>query len=96
MTNEVAELIQALHDGKIELDEVARRFKERRWPQYPGSDPKNYTELAMSAAKDPEPYIAGSYDDVALAYHQGQLTDSQYTVLVDSIAESRRIHDEID
>ena len=50
-------------------------------------------ELAAAELEDPEPYIPGSYDDVAAAYHGGRLTDEQYAVLSEAIAEAQRAED---
>jgi len=46
--------------------------------------------MAAAELEDPEPYIPGSYDDVVAAYDRGRLTDVQYQILVDAIAEARR------
>ena len=31
--SEVTDLLTALRDGSMSLDEVAQRFRERRWPR---------------------------------------------------------------
>lgn len=92
----MTDLLQALHEGRIGLDEVVERFKARQWPRSQSPEPNSYDELSASASKDPDPYVAGSYDDVAAAYHQGQLTDDQYTTLISAIAESKRLEAESD
>ena len=33
MTSEVSEMIKALRDGTMTLDQVAQRFRERKWPR---------------------------------------------------------------
>jgi hypothetical protein len=93
MSNEVSDLLDALYRGDITLDEVARKFRERRWPRRRRPEPASYLELAARELEDPDPYIPGSYDDVAAAYHIGHLTDTQYDVLTDAIAESKRAED---
>jgi hypothetical protein len=49
--------------------------------------------MAKSEMQDPDPYVPGSSDDVAAAYHRGQLTDDQYAVLISAIAESKSAED---
>ena len=96
MTNEVTDLLEALHDGTMTVEEVARRFRERTWPRRRRTPPTSYMEMAAAELQDPDPYIPGSYDDVAAAYHRGRLTDDQYGVLVEAIAESKRAEDAAD
>jgi hypothetical protein len=93
MTNEVEELLNALHEGNLTLEEVAQRFRDRRWPRRRRQEPNTYLELAAREMEDPDPYIPGSYDDVAAAYHRGQLTDAQYSVLTEAMAASKRAED---
>jgi hypothetical protein len=92
MSNEVTDLLNAFRDGTISLDDVARRFRERSWPR-PKPPPASYLELAIEAQQDPEPYVPGSYDDVAAAYHRGDLTNEQYGVLAQAIADSVNAED---
>ena|SRR5215472_16039071 len=90
MSNEIADLLNALHNGSMTLDEVAERFRHRSWPHGVDPRPSSYLEMAAAELEDPEPYIPGSYDDVVAAYDRGRLTDVQYQILVDAIAEARR------
>jgi hypothetical protein len=93
MTTEVKELIAALQDGTLSLDEVAQRFRQRSWPRRATPLPTTYLELATAAQKDPEPYVPGSFDDVDAVYNQGKITDDQYDVLAQAMAESMRAED---
>lgn len=93
MSNEVNDLLNALRDGTISLDDVARQFRERSWPRRKPR-PATYIELAIKAQQDPEPYIANSYDDVAAAFHRGDLSREQYGVLAQAIADSMKAEDE--
>jgi hypothetical protein len=79
MTSEVTELIAALKDGSMSLDEVARRFRERSWPRRRKPAPATYLEMAAAAQEDPEPDVAGSFDDVDAAYERGDLSDDGTT-----------------
>src|SRR5215472_16543267 len=90
MTSEVSELIKALSDGAMTLDEVAQRFRERKWPRRRRTPPATYLEMAARAQEDPESYDPDSFDDVTAAYHRGELSDSQYDILAEAMADSKR------
>jgi hypothetical protein len=94
MTSEVMELIAALRDGSMSLDEVASRFRERSWPRRRKAAPATYLEMAAAAQEDPTTYVPGSFDDVTAAYHRGDLSDEQYEALADAMAESKRAEDQ--
>src|SRR5580692_2420265 len=93
MSNEVADLLAALRNGTMTTAEVAKRFSERTWPRQQQSEPGSYLEMASREMQDPEPYVSGSYDDVAAAYHRSELSDEQYAVLIEPIAQSKRTED---
>ena len=90
MTNEVVDLLQALRDGAISLEDLAQRFRERTWPPTMPAPPASYLELAERALEDPRPDVPGSFDDVVAAYDRGELTRDQYRVLADAAADSIR------
>jgi len=94
VTSEVADLIRALRDGSMTLEEVARRFRERRWPRRPRQQSASYEEMAARALDDPDPYEPGSFDDVSAAFHRGDLSLEEYRVLSDAVAESKRAEDQ--
>jgi hypothetical protein len=94
VNNEVTDLLDALHDGSMTIDEVAQRFRQRSWPRRQQPLPSSYAEMARLDAQDPGHYVPGSYDDVAAAYHRGQLTDTEYTILVNAITDSKSAEDE--
>lgn len=93
MTTEVTDLLNALSGGTMSLDEVAQRFRDRSWPRRAKPLPTTYLELAAAAQDDPDPYVPGSFDDVDAAYYQGKITDDQYEVLAEAMAESMRAED---
>lgn len=93
MTTEVTDLIVALRNGTVSLEDVAQRFRERTWPRRRTALPTTYTELAASAQRDPEPDIPGSFDEVDAAYQQGKLSDDEYDVLASAMSESLRAED---
>jgi hypothetical protein len=88
MTNEVKDLIAALRDGSLSLEEVAQRFRERTWPRTAPPRPTSYLEMAAAANRDPEPDVPGSFDEVVGAYDRGEITHAQYRVLAQAVAES--------
>ena len=88
MTDEVNDLLKALRDGRMTLEEVAERFRQRKWPR-PEPQPATYSELAKAELADPEPLVPGSFDDVTLAYHKGDLSDQEYEVLAAAMARSK-------
>jgi hypothetical protein len=94
MSNQVAALLSALRDGTVSVEEVASRFRELSWPRRDERRPASYIELAIQALQDPEPYIPGSYDDVAAAFHRGDLSLDQFDLLSEAIAESMRAEDQ--
>jgi hypothetical protein len=93
MTSEIDELIESLRNGTLSLDEVAQRFRERSWPRRRTPAPESYLELATAAQQDPDLYVAGSFDDVAAAHQDGRITDAEYAVLSEAVAESKRAED---
>jgi hypothetical protein len=93
MTSEVSDLIKALRDGTMTLEQVAERFRDRRWPRRRRSPPASYQEMAMRSLEDPEPYVPGSFDDVTDAYDRGELSDHEYDTLAEAMAESLRAED---
>jgi hypothetical protein len=94
MTSEVTDLLHALRDGTMSLDEVSQRFRERSWPRRRKHAPATYLEMATAAQQDPEPYLPGSFDDVTAAYQLGELTGEQYDALAKATAESLRAEDQ--
>lgn len=94
ITTEVTELIAALRNGSLSLDEVAQRFRERTWPRTRKPSPASYIEMVAAAQDDPEPYVPGSFDELAAAYRRGELTRPQYRTLAEAVAESLRAEDQ--
>jgi hypothetical protein len=93
MTSEVSDLIKALRDGTMTLDQVAQKFRERTWPRRRWDPPASYLEMAARAQEDPEPHVPGSFDDVTDAYDRGELSRHEYRVLSEAVADSKRAED---
>jgi hypothetical protein len=49
--------------------------------------------MAAAAQEDPEPDVAGTFDDVDAAYERGDLSDDQYDTLAKAMAEALRAED---
>jgi hypothetical protein len=94
ITTEVTELIAALRDGSLSLDEVVQRFRQRSWPRTRKPEPTSYLDMAAAALEDPQPDVAGSFDEVVAAYDRGELTRTQYRALAEAVAESLRAEDQ--
>jgi hypothetical protein len=90
MSSEVTELIDALRNGTMSLDEVAQRFRYRSWPRTRRPKPQDYLERAAAAEADPDPLVPGSFDEVAAAYHRGDLSLDDYRTLAEAAADSIR------
>jgi hypothetical protein len=82
--SEVTELIDALRTGTMTLEEVARRFRERSWPD---AVPVRHADL-IHTLDDPDPYVPGSFDDVSAAFHRKDLTLHEYGVLAEAASEA--------
>jgi hypothetical protein len=93
MANDVIDLLTALRDGTMSIDDVASRFRQRTWPRRRRTPATTYLELAIRAQEDPEPYLPGSFDDVSAAFHRGDLSSTQYGVLAQAMADSVRAED---
>ncbi len=87
-STEVTDLLVALRAGSVSLDEVARRFRERVWPEAGVPETHTYLELAAAAQQDPEPDVPGSFDDVLAAYDRGEITWEQYRTLAHAAADA--------
>ena len=90
MANEVSDLINALRDGSMSLNEVVQQFRERTWPATKRPLPQDYLEMAARSEEDPEPDVPGSFDEVVAAYYRGELTRAQYQALSAAVADSIR------
>jgi hypothetical protein len=88
MSSEVTDLIAALRAGTVSLDEVARRFRERTWPETLSPEVPNDSDPLDRALDDPDPYVPGSFDDLSAAFHRRDLTLEEYNVLAQAAADS--------
>jgi hypothetical protein len=94
MTSEVTDLLAALRDGTVSLDDVAQRFRNRSWPRRATPRPSTYIELATRAQEDPDVPVPGSFDEVTAALYRGDISDADYEVLAQAMAASKRAEDQ--
>lgn len=90
IVTEVNELLKALRDGSMTLEEVAHVFRERSWPPTSPPPASSYEEMSGRATSDPRPDVPNSFDDVIAAYGRGELNENEYEVLGQAVAESLR------
>lgn len=94
MTNEVTDLLESLHAGRVTTEEVAQRFRVRKWPrQRREKATTSYAEILAGETSDPGIYTPGSFDDVITAYDQQKISREQLRVLSEAVAESQREED---
>jgi hypothetical protein len=84
--SEISECIAALRAGRMTLDQVAQRFRQRDWSAARRPAPTTYAEMARQ--QDAEADVPGSYDEVTAAYDRGDLTSDEYRVLSDAVADA--------
>jgi hypothetical protein len=92
-SSEVAGLIQQYKVGELTLDELAERFRTRRWPHATRHPPQTYLEMAARAQQDPDPYEPNSLDDVVAAYDSGELDREEFRVLKAAVLEAGQAED---
>ena len=85
--SEVTDLIGAYRAGELTLDELARRFGDRVWPD-PRPAARTAGELYERELEDPDPPAEGSFDEVVNAYHAGQITGEEYKALARAVTEA--------
>ncbi len=92
--NEVTSLINRLRDGSLSLEELAEIFRRRTWPASKPPPPTTYLEMARRALEDPRPDVPNTYDDVVAAYGRGELSQEEFDVLSEAVAEAKRAQHE--
>jgi hypothetical protein len=87
--SEVTDLIGRYRAGELTLDELAERFRSRRWPRRsPPLRPSDYLEMAARAQEDPGSDVPGSFDDVEAAFFRHELSAEEYEFLRRAVAEA--------
>jgi hypothetical protein len=85
--SDVTDMIAAYGRGELTLDELAQRFRDRAWP------PRRLSSSALQEAykretEDPEPIAEGSFDEVASAYLQREISIEEYDILARAVGET--------
>jgi hypothetical protein len=83
---DVARLIEELRAGRLSIDQVAGRFRQRDWPATRRLPPATYGQMA--AQQDVDADVPGSFDEVTAAYDRGELTSEEYRVLSGAVADA--------
>lgn len=92
--NEVTDLLDKYKAGDLTLDELAQRFRTRRWPRRMKTPPaQSYLERAARAQEDPDPYEPNSFDDVEAAFFHHELSVHEFDTLKAAMAEALRAED---
>ena len=92
--SEVTDLIDSYRVGELTLDELAQRFRSRRWPRAsPPLRPSSYLEMAARAQEDPGSDVPDTFDDVEAAFFQHDLSAEEYERLRQAVAEAFRSQD---
>ncbi len=92
--SEVTELLDRYKVGDLTLDELAQRFRTRRWPRrMKGPSPQTYLEMAARAQEDPDTYEPGSFDDVEAVFFQHELSVEEFDTLKTAMAEALKAED---
>lgn len=86
--SDVRDLLDALSDGRMTLDQVAQRFRGRKWIYRSRREYSSYQEKMASHLEDSDPPLPGSFADVTAALHRDQITIDQYRVLSEAAAEA--------
>ena len=93
--SEVTDLIDSYRAGELTLDELAERFRSRRWPRTPTPlRPSSYLEMAARAQEDPGSDVPDSFDDVEAAFFRHDLSAEEYERLRRAVAEALKSQDQ--
>lgn len=84
--SDITEGIAALRAGRLSLDELAARFRQRTWTLARREPPETRAERA--ARRDPPPDVPGSVDEVTNAYDDGLLSWEEYRALSHAAADA--------
>jgi len=91
---EVNDLLGRYKSGELSLDELAQRFRNRRWPRSaPPVRPKTYVEMATRAQEDPGSDVPDSFDDVEAAFFRNDLSIEEYETLRTAMREALKAED---
>jgi hypothetical protein len=82
---EVSEVIAALQDGQMTVEEAAEDFRGRDWPTTP---PAPTVNGIIDERADPEVEPSGSFSEVEQAFVEGRLDQETYGTLAEAAAEA--------
>jgi hypothetical protein len=91
---EITDLIASYRAGELTLEELAERFRSRRWPRRsPPLRPSDHLEMAARAQEDPDSDVPDSFDDVEAAFFRHELSAAEYKFLRRAVVEAPGIED---
>jgi hypothetical protein len=85
--SDVTDMIAAYGRGELTLDELAQRFRDRNWPPRRMSS-SGLQEAYKQETEDPGPIAEGSFDEVASAYLQGEISTDEYEILARAVGDA--------
>jgi len=87
--SEITDLIASYRAGELTLDELAERFRSRRWPRgSPPLRPSDYLGMAARAQEDPGSDVPNSFDDMEAAFFRHELSAEEYEFLRRAVAQA--------
>lgn len=90
-TNEVLEMLDALAEGRMGLEEVAQLFRQHKWAYRKQRKDESYPDWIGEQLNDSSDlHLPGSFDDVSAALHRNQITIEQYDTLREAALEAIR------
>jgi hypothetical protein len=93
--SEITDLIDSYRAGELTLNELAERFRSRRWPRAsPPLRPSSYLEMAARAQQDPGSDVPDSFDDVEAAFFRHDLSAEEYERLRRAVTEALGTEDQ--
>jgi hypothetical protein len=87
-------LIESYRSGELTLNELAEKFRARRWPSTTRRPPPDsYLEMAARAQEDPDTDVPDSFGDVEAAFFRHDLSIEEFQVLKAAVLEAARAED---
>ena len=93
---DIRDLLDALSENRMSLNEVAQRFREHKWIRAKRSGSQSNMDWLASHLDDAGPPLSGSFDEVSTAFHEHRITRDQYRVLSEAAADAMEAQDAAD
>jgi hypothetical protein len=86
--SDVTDLLDQMIAGDVDVDDVAKQFRDRDWPTRPAPQSEDFEDAAAKEMSDAEPQPEGSFAEVVAYFNRGKLDLSTYGTLATAAAES--------